>query len=149
MSKSATRLWFPVGQGFGLVGAAGDAGDAGDSGDSGEAGDSGDVGEAGEIGDTGESGELDDVAVPAGPESAGPLTFAGADFAGADLAGRLRGVLDAAGSSAIDRGGEASLAAALTPLVTFSGSGCSSSGVWSSLSQTAPSGGRVTAAEAT
>jgi hypothetical protein len=43
------------------------------------------------------------------------------------LAGRLRGVVDTAGSSA----------------------GCSSSGIDSSRSQTAPSGGRVTAAEAT
>ena len=78
--------------------------------------------------------------------------------AGFVLAGRVSAPREAVGAGP-GEGAEASsrrvgagvfcLAAAREPRDTFSGSGCSSSGIGSSRSHTAPSGGMVTGAEAT
>ena len=132
-----------------LLGRSGELGEDGDSGESGllaESGDSGDSALAGDVTEAVSGAAAEASAVAAAP---GDCPGLGSVVDAAGLARRgCAGPVSAL--SAVVACGEAILAAARTARVALSGSiACSSSSSGSSRSQTAPSGGIVTEADAT
>ena len=132
-----------------LLGKSGSLGEDGDSGESGLLGESGDSGDSALVGDEAEAAS--GAAAEASEVAAAPVVCPGSGsvVVAPGLASRgCAGPVSAL--SAVVACGEAILAAARTARVALSGSiACSSSSSGSSRSQTAPSGGIVTEADAT